>query len=413
MRYRPGANGLHTNIHLEGDPHVVNLLFSARDFLFGTGRFRLDLNTEGTPADLREFITGADLKLRIDSTRVRYQPGGVYVPVRRFDVTITDEVVDYSLRLLNAHNRRSVEMTGTLDRLSAFLYPEPHEPFRVTTDFTAQRLHWDDLQGFIQTESTATDTASRDTAAFNPQRILSATSGIFSSFRPELTLTIDTFETGSFLPFTNVYSGIRLRDSTALLLEKTGFTLGKGSVEFDASYALDTLRQSPFTVHWRMDTLVLEELLPALKNMEIPGLQQAGLLRGRLSTVGTLTGLLDEPTQRIRFDDAAGAVTYRLTGVELADWPVLEAIGRKAKMKKRFRHLRFADLRGELSLADGKLFLPRTEVQSTALQLFVEGYFDPTLGPDLLVSVPLRNIGRGVLTVPPDTTGHALAGWKV
>ncbi|MEO0731426.1 MAG: hypothetical protein AAFZ52_01225 [Bacteroidota bacterium] len=411
LHYAPGPTGLSTRLHLEGDPHVVNVLFSSRDFLFGTGRFRLDLATEGTPANLRELLTEAKLQLRLDSTRVRYQPGGFYVPIRRFDVTVADERVDYSLRLLNDRSRRSVEMHGSLDRLAAFLHPEPHQPFRITTDFSAQRLHWKDLQSFVQMDTT--DNSPADTIPFNPQRVLSATSGIFASFRPELSLTIDTFETGSFLPFTNVYSSVRLRDSTALLLEKTGFSLGEGRVEFDASYALDTLQVSPFTVHWRMDSLVLEELLPALRELQMPDLEQAGLARGRLSTTGSLVGVLDEKNQQISFDDAAGDITFQLTGAELADWPFLVDIGRKAKMKKRFRHLRFADLEGRLFLKDGKLLLPRTEVQSTALQLFVEGKIDPTSGPDLLVSVPLRNIGQGLRTVPPDTTGYALAGWKV
>jgi hypothetical protein len=66
-----------------------------------------------------------------------------------------------------------------------------------------------------------------------------------------------------------------------------------------------------------------------------------------------------------------------------------------------------------IEMDSGRVWLPRTEIQSTPLQLFVEGVVDTVTGPDLLVSVPLRNIGRGVLRDAPAPTGYAHTGWKV
>lgn len=405
LRYdTTGPAGLHSRLHLHGDPVIVNTLFNAQNFLFGSGRFRIDLALDGTPATVPELLETGELQLRIDSSRVSYRPAGVYIPVRHFTVDVAGQRATYDLQLFSDSTQRSVALTGELDRLSGFIFPELDLPFSVRADATAEVLHWSDLADFVRSERP-------DTTAFDPQQLLSATGGIFSSFRPDLSLAIDTFWIGDRTPFVNLHAGMHLRDSTQLVVEESGFSLGEGSVELAATYDLDERMQSPFTLDWRTDSLSLQLLLEEIAALDT--VADRGLLRGRLSMEGSLVGQLDESRQRLLLDSTRGDVSFRLAGLELADWPFLERTGRKAKMRKRFEHLRFAPLIGRVAFDSGRVHLPRTEVQSTGIQVFVEGRYDPERGPDFLVSLPLRNIGRGVLDAAPSPTGYARSGWKV
>ena len=409
LTYAPGPAGLRSDLHLRGDPALVNQLFAAEDFFFGTGRFRIDLGLDGTPADLDELIRSADLSLEIDSSRIEYRPADVFVPVRKFSVRSANEHVDYDLELFSDSTRRSVELHGTMDRLTAFLYPEPGKTFRMKAAASARSLRWSDIQDFIR----GSDAGEPDTSSFDPQYLLSATGGIFSAFRPELSLSIDTFWTGKNTKLTQVRSGFHLEDSSRLVLEASGFRLGEGSVAFSADYDIDQKTRSPFNVKWRTDSLALGQVLEVLRTMDVALPDNEGSLAGTLSMDGDVVSKLNENKQRVMLDSTSGHLSLKLNGLELANWAALRDIGRKAKMKKRFEHLRFAPLNLEVTLKDGKVFIPRTEVQSTALQLFLEGKFDTINGPDLLVALPLRNIGRGVLESVPPNTGFAAAGWKV
>ncbi|WP_187270949.1 AsmA family protein [Neolewinella aurantiaca] len=409
ITYAPRSGSLHTRLHLEGDPIVVNQLFAAEDFFFGTGRFTIDMDLEGTPDDLNELIRTTNLSLEIDSSRVEYRPGNVFVPIRKFSVHSADEHVAYNLELISDSTRRSVVLNGTLDRLSAFLYPEPGATFRMKANASAQRLHWSDIQGLIRKRKAS----AVDTAAFNPQDILSATGGIFSAFSPELSLRVDTFRTDANTVLTDVRSGLRLEDSTRLILETSGFRLGEGNVTFSAVYDIDKKVKSPFLVKWKTDSLALGELQQVMKTMNIAPQEAEGTVSGVLSMSGDVVSKMNEETQRVMLDSTTGDLKLLLTDLELSGWPALKEVGRKVKMKKRFDTLRFAPLNLKLKLENGKAWLPRTEVQSTALQLFIEGDFDSLKGPDLLIAVPLRNIGRGMLDTPPQNTGFHNAGWKV
>jgi hypothetical protein len=409
LSYTPGPEGLRSQLNLEGNPLFVNQLFAAEDFFFGSGRFRINLNLEATPADLNELIESADLSLNIDSSIVEYRPAKVFVPVRKFSVRSNAGQVDYDLALFSDSTRKAVALTGTLDRLSAFLYPEPGKSFRMKAAASAQSFRWSDINGFMNTG----EPEQSDTTTFNPQYLLSATGGIFSSFSPELSLEIDTFWADRNTMLTEVRSAFRLADSTRLILETSGFRLGEGEVRFSAGYTIDQQLRSPFNVNWETEALELEKVVEVLKAMGISLPKEKGTMAGTLSMAGDMLSKLDEGQQKVVLDSTTGLLNLELTDLELANWPVLRDLGRKIKMQKRFETLRFAPIKMEAKLENGKVWLPRTEIQSTALQLFLEGDFDTIKGPDFLVAIPLRNIGRGVLESSPAKTGYAKAGWKV
>ena len=413
MNYAPGVRGLTTNFHLDGDPQFVNELFAAENFFFGSGRFGIDLHVEGMPSDLPELVNMSQMQLRIDSSRIEYRPGGVYVPVETFAVSVDRGAATYRLDLLNDSTRRSVAVSGSLDRLAAFLYPDPGETYAIETDIRASRLHLSDITGFIRSAAADTGQQAVDTVAFETRDALSASSGILGSFRPRVSLLIDTFQASAETALTQVHAGLYVRDSTELILERSGFRLGDGSVEIAANYRLDDRANSPFHADVNVINMDLGRLREELQGNGLTLPTEVGEMGGALTLSGRLDGRFDEAGTRVDPAGITGALSYRLTDLELADWPALAALGRKLRMKRRFEQLHFAPLSGELKIDSGRVLLPRTEIQSTALQLFVEGHYDLATGPDLLVSVPLRNVGRGLLARAPAPTGYAEAGWKV
>ena len=408
LDYAPSPAGLTTRFNLHGDPQMVNVLFGAQDFFFGTGRFSIDYAIDGNPTDLGELVDKGELHLRIDSSRVTYRPGDVSLPVQEFRVDVRQGAGDYNMRLLAGRERKPVDLKGDLEGFAAFLYPESDQNFRVRADLTANSLRASDFSDFTRPDR---DTASN--ANFDLQLLLSATGGVFRNFRPDVSLVVDTLWTSDRTPLVNLFSGVHLVDSTRFVLERSGFTLGDGKVMFDASYELDEKTQSPFTVRWMTDTLVLENLITELSSMGLPITEKLGRLEGKLTMAGYVAGQFDEDKATPVMEQTSGTLDFLLTDAELGEWATLQRIGKKAFMKKRFEVLRFAPLRGHVALDDGLMTITQTEVQSTGIQAFVQGVVDLTAGPDLLVSIPLRNIGRGVLQDPPAPTGYALSGWKI
>lgn len=411
LTYAPGPLGTASHLHLEGDPHVVNVLARAENFFFGTGHFSLDLSLPSVPDSLRQLFSDAELRLRIDSSQVAYRPAGVFVPLEEFAVDYADGHADYALYLLTDSTERHVLLHGELDNMGAFLFPEVGGNFRICTDATARVLSLNDLQRIVRRER---DTTKRvDTTSFDLRQLLSATGGIFADLRPDLSLLVDTFWLGEVTPLTDISAALRMQDSSELAIEDTGFGFGDSRVRLAANYRIDRRRRSPFMASYRVDDFDLdggiEELTAA--GIELP--DEMGDLSGTLSFGGSISGTVDERGETVLIDSTSGKLDYELDSLVLHEWPVLQDIGRKTFMRKRFRTLRFAPLTGTVTLDSGVVRIPRAEVQSTGVQAFVEGTYDLEEGPNLLVSLPLRNIGRGLLQTAPSPTGYGGAGWKV
>lgn len=420
VKYAPGENGLATKLLLEGDPAIVNDLFAAQDFFFGSGNFSIDLSVSGQPSSLEELMKQSDLNLVIENSKVLYQPAGVFIPLDRMVVDAIGDETTFAIALTSNATRRSVALTGVMDRLSAFLYPKEGEPFNLKADLEAERLHLSDVSDFITAEDaeqevlhTPDPTGEKDTAHFDPQLLLSTGQGIFSSFNPAIRLKVDTFQVDSSIKVTNLHAGIRLLDSTLLRVEDTGFSLGDGTFDLSATYSLDQQETSPFTLQWKGEALSLNGLGRTLYQLNMGKEQVEYEIKGRLSTAGDVRGVLNETIWNLPLERITGDLNLSVEAGELANLPLLKKVGRKALMRKRFEKVLLGPVDILVSMDSGRMSVPLAEIQSTALQFFVEGHYDTVRGPDLLISLPLRNIGRGKLLTPPLPTGYALAGRKV
>ncbi|SEQ89961.1 AsmA family protein [Neolewinella agarilytica] len=412
LAYRPGPEGIQSQLQLDGDPSFINHLFAAEDFFFGSGKFRINLDITGTPARLSDLMENSVLRLEIDSSRITYRPAAVYLPIRRFVVDAKNEQATFELELFSEFTRSHVNVSGVMDRLTAFLYPDLGRSFTMKADATAQSIRLSDFQYLMPAEVGAT-VAKTDTGSFNLRQSLMAAEGIFSSFRPDVSLKVDTFFANDGTEFTDIYAGFRRDDSTRLILEKSGFSIAGGEVEFSATYDYNKEKQYPFAVEWKTDSLALEALSRKADNIKGLSGTLPKALRGILFTEGKFEGVLNDQQKKILMDQTVGEIDLRLTDAEISNWSTLQKIGRKLRMRKRFERVKMTPLLVKMNFDSGQVWLPETEIQSTPLQLFVEGSYDTLGGADLLISIPLRNIGRGVLTEVPPLTGYAQAGRKV
>ncbi|MEM6773048.1 MAG: hypothetical protein AAF597_20900, partial [Bacteroidota bacterium] len=208
-------------------------------------------------------------------------------------------------------------------------------------------------------------------------------------------------------------ANLRLLDSTLLVIDSTGFRLGDGTMNLSATYAIEQDTQSPFTLQWNSADLSLSALLKTIHQLGHGDLLAANRLGGKLNTQGDFRGVLTNLENRLPLAYTTGQLRIGLDSGSIAQLPILDELGRKLHMRKRFREVSLGPLAIDLYVDEGRLVLPRTEVQSTTLHFFVEGVLDTITGPDLLIALPLKNIGRGVKALPPAKTGFALAGKKV
>ena len=99
--------------------------------------------------------------------------------------------------------------------------------------------------------------------------------------------------------------------------------------------------------------------------------------------------------------------------LELSEFEPIQKIGEKIFKDKRLEDIRFADISQEVYIANRTIEIPRTEIQSTAFNLFVEGHFNYDDNTNLWLSIPLANLKKRELVKIPDKEGFINSGKKV
>src|SRR5690606_8114486 len=100
-------------------------------------------------------------------------------------------------------------------------------------------------------------------------------------------------------------------------------------------------------------------------------LKQADSIRGQLNYTIKAHGILDE-RGKLNLDSLNGTVHFELEDLALYNYnPIMENV--LLMRAERFKNLRFQPIVQSFVIKDSDIISPRTDIQSSALQLFAQG----------------------------------------
>ena len=169
----------------------------------------------------------------------------------------------------------------------------------------------------------------------------------------------------------------------------------------------------PFSANFNTKELDVEKLLVKLNYLSLPSLKSIKKVSGLITMNLDLSGLISENGDGLVPDSTKGVLDVKLTDVELIGMAPLDSLAKKIRMEKRFKDLRFAPIENTFTINGQDVYIPLMEVQSNAINLFLEGtlsYGDQT---NIWVSIPLDNVKKADRSIIPEKRGYAAAKNKV
>ncbi len=410
INYTPSPNGLNTDIQIIGKPELINQFFHSDEFLFQGGLFEVNFNYT---ADVDKFdqvrlIQEAEAILSVTNSEIYYQPVDVIFPLKEMRVHAQQNNADFKVRLQNDSTDSELWLQGKLKNLHAFLSETYEEdPFRVIAEIYSPKLYWNDLQLFTQAKETK--------AVSSPKgdNIRETVRSILNTYQPNVTVKLDTFVYSDQLVVQDLRTGMLLRDSSLLELEETGFTFHNGSMVMDAQIDLTSGSLLPFQVNMQTENLDVGSLMEKLNYLDVKALQETDKLEGQLSMMLDLKGTLDLKRQMLISEHTYGTLGFELRNIQLRGLKALDAFATKIHKKRRFADLSLAPITNTITIKGNTLSIPLTEIQSNAIQLFLEGEYRVNDSSNIWISIPLHNLKKPNLDEVPERTGYALAGDKV
>gem|GEM_PF-5529458 len=127
-------------------------------------------------------------------------------------------------------------------------------------------------------------------------------------------------------------------------------------------------------------------------------------LQGKLSLNVDFNTPLDKGYVPV-LDSMQGHAWFALKQGELIDFEPLANISNYIFKKRDFENITFADIHDSLILKNGKLFIPRMEVATSVMRIFIQGQYAFKGITDIAVQVPLNNLRKMAVNYKPENVG--------
>jgi hypothetical protein len=274
---------------------------------------------------------------------------------------------------------------------------------KTNVSLTSPSIKWSEFLGLF--------TAKKDST--NVLTLKKTTRGIMDAFSPTVCVYLDTFVYSDKMMLHSVQTGISLLDSTTLRLDETGFRFHDGKVQLHGNVNLGIEGATPFEAHFIADSLDVAKLLEGLDYLDIPSFKDIKKLSGQTNMKLDWSGVIKQGGKGIQSTANNGQLDFQLMNIVVKGFAPLDQLAAKIRMKKRFSEISFAPIENRLSFKGSDIEIPLMEIQSNAINMFIEGVYSYGDNTNIWVTIPFYNLKSANRAVIPEKRGYETARAKI
>ncbi len=391
------GDAVKTKVLLNGDPALFNQFFKTDRFFFSKGQFDAALKYEGNVRDFRELMSNGDASFNLRNSEVYYKHGDVSFPITEINLSLHEDIADFYGFMNKDSIHQKIELSGNIEHLSELAIGNTGKDVKSAVNITSTKIRWAQLRKLL----TPANKPDKKTAGLKK-----TVKGILGTFNPDICMYLDTFFYSKKLSLYDVQTGISLKDTATMILDKTGFRFHDGSVSFQGSVDLGQTQHTPFTGQFQANKLDVARLLESLDYLYIPSFKTIEKLSGQVTLNLDLTSTIADGEKGLVPEATSGLLDFELSDIAIKGYAPLDGLAAKIRMKKRFEHLRFAPIKNTLRIKGEDITIPLMEIQSTAINMFVEGTYSYGKNTNIWVTVPLDNLKKNKGLVIPSKRGY-------
>ncbi|QYA27078.1 hypothetical protein G3I01_16775 [Gramella sp. MT6] len=366
----------------------LNDLLQTVNFDLRSGNFEFSGSYNGEARDLKIMNSNASGDLILGKTRVDIKGTSIQVPVDSLHLYIKNNLATLERLDIKLPGKSSIDITGQIDNFSNFINNEQaidshNSSFKIRSPY----LHSEDIKKFVGGNGKKKD--SSKSSQFEMKNLKELLSNLNNSYFPSASFQIDTLIYDN-IAVSDFASEIGFNDSGDLRIHNTSLKYFEGSAKLMFQAGLETSKNLPVRIQMNIEDLAIEKLVKDLDYFKDDELRKAEKISGEMDLNFDVNGILGEQG-KLKMNSLNGTMMVNITELALYDYePLVESV--VLLKEERFEKLEFQPIKQTFEVIDGKIMVPRTQIQSTAMQLFVEGELKPGEYYNLWISIPWNNI---------------------
>lgn len=363
----------------------LNSLSGSESFHFHKGRARLNILYRAPynkSNSIQPYINGT---LRLSNATLNYHPRDInFSAINGLFLFKGQDLFLKNLRAKSANSTFTME--GSLINFLNLYYTDPR---RIELDWHVKspQINLGEFLVFLSRRKARKKTTSNNPTA----RIFNQLDRVLEEANVHLDL-----EAGKL-----IYRNFEARQlHSSILLKQTGIDLqdvsfnhadGKLQVKgnIDQSGAINR-----FNISTKIVNVNLPKLFHAFENFGQDAIAYQNL-RGVFNSRTSVSGLMRENGQIVP-KSINGSVQFDIKNGALLNFEPMQKIGNFAFPNRDFSNITFTNLKNTLDIKGSKITIHPMYIQSSVLNLYIEGVYGMPVGSDIVLRIPIRNPKRDI-----------------
>ncbi|MGC1631893.1 MAG: AsmA-like C-terminal region-containing protein, partial [Gelidibacter sp.] len=393
-------------VKVKGKSEDLNDYLKTTNFIFKSGNFEFNGNYKAQSKDLTLLNSEGFGDLKIHGTSVHYKAANLQIPIDSLHIEINNDLATLKTLDIKLPGKSKVYFSGAIDHFSSFIN-DVDDLNNHSSNFSVYAPYIDtsNIKEFLE-QSTIGKADPKD---FDFKKWKESMRKINESFYPRITIQIDSLKHEK-LNITGFESELLFDKNGDIKIDDTQLYFYSGSIKMDVSVGITTVNDTPVDIDMRVDDMNLHQFLAAFDYLNNDDLRAADSIQGFLNYKIKANGTLDSEG-KLNMASLNGALQLEVENLALYNYrPLMENV--PLIKAERFKNLRFRPIGQTFEIRNGHIIIPRTEIQSSAIHLFVEGRLKLDEYMNIWLSVPWKNLNRNDGLTFPEKTSYKDAGAK-
>ncbi len=392
-------------IKTQGKIDDLNTLLKNKNFYFSEANFSLSSSYSGKARNFEDIATHSTTRFTTTKGNVYYKAINKNFPFQKLDATLKNKDIYLNEFDFILPSKKIFKLNGSVLNFTEMLSKEETKSCKATLNFSTSNFNFNNFIKWL--EETKTNTKPSTKKENNLKIVLK---DIYQKYHPKISLqlgeviynnvTLDQFSTKL------VYQSpteISLQDFEFLFHSKKG--------KINATVALDNPKKTPVKAALEVTDFNLSKVLATFSNFKLETLNKPTEIQGNLKATATISAIFDDATG-IENNSINANLDLELNNLRVKNFTPLIDAANLVFRKSRFEDIKFATIKTNIAIKDNVLTLPRTNLQSSAIDLFAEGYIGDK-NTNIWLSIPWKNFKHRDYDKIPEFKNYEEAGNKL
>lgn len=356
----------------------LNPPLNTENIVIKNGKGKISIEYEGPLTNISETNTKLKANLQISNAAIFVKPIQKYITNTFADIEVNNNTVEIKRLTAQTDEGSRLNITG-ISTHSLAAIPNTPGKANIILNISSPNLNLNDFSKSLQH------------GVHKSKKTKAATFSKIDHILENENIHINLFANSikwQKLVATNLKSSIDLNTGN-WQLNNLSMNLGAGTIQLSTKVLTNQTRKTIAT-KYQINRVKADALLYGMNNFGLNGLSHQNI-RGELTINGELTSPLNNQGG-INPEQIKATLNFQLNEGALLNYAPLLKIQEHVFKKRHLDSLKFATIQNTITVDRGNIHIPRMEIATSALNLFVGGDYGLNGNTNLHIQVPLNNI---------------------